>query len=117
MAETITPEELQNRLETGEPVFVLDVRHPEEFETGHIDGATLVPLDDFSALPSLPKDKTIVCVCRSGNRSNFAAEFLSCNGYVAKNLVGGMISWYAHQRSLGRISAEEFRRMMDVLDA
>jgi rhodanese-related sulfurtransferase len=75
-------------------VFLLDVRQPEEFRQGHISGAKLIPLDQLQQrIHDLPRDREIVCICHSGNRSRQATRLLAQSGYQATNLQGGMISW------------------------
>ena len=50
--------------------LVLDVRQPEEFRSGHISGAVLIPLGELKQrLNELPRNHDIVCVCASGSRS------------------------------------------------
>lgn len=74
--------------------FVLDVREPEEYNAGHIEGATLIPLRQLaSRMKMLPKDREIICVCASGSRSGAATRQLIGAGYNAVNLRGGMGSW------------------------
>ncbi|MBI5928011.1 MAG: rhodanese-like domain-containing protein [Chloroflexi bacterium] len=73
---------------------VLDVRQPSEFQVGHIASAKLIPLDKLNQrLAELPKDKAVLCVCRSGARSGAAARQLRAAGYEAINLKGGMGAW------------------------
>lgn len=94
----ITPTELSTRLQSNDKVpFVLDVREPQEFEMGHIEGATLIPLGSLPEhLAEVPKDKPVVVVCRSGNRSGRAAAFLKEQGFTnIENLTGGMMAWSA----------------------
>jgi rhodanese-related sulfurtransferase len=74
--------------------FLLDVRQPEEFRSGHIPGAKLIPLGELrQRIHELPKDREIICVCRSGNRSSSATRQLSEAGFKVKNMNGGMIAW------------------------
>jgi rhodanese-related sulfurtransferase len=74
--------------------LILDVRQPEEFRQARIPGARLLPLGELSRrIQELPKDREIVVVCRSGNRSGQAARQLSEAGYKVANLRGGMIAW------------------------
>ncbi len=74
--------------------FLLDVRQPEEYREGHIPGATLIPLGELQQrLQELPRDRQIICVCHSGNRSSSATRLLASAGYDAINLRGGMIDW------------------------
>ncbi len=88
------PAEAQARLKTRPAPFLLDVRQPEEYKAGHIDGAKLVPHGELNRrIHELPKDRDILCVCRSGHRSGSAARQLLAAGYSAVNLRGGMIGW------------------------
>jgi phage shock protein E len=76
-------------------VVMLDVRTPEEYAQGHIPGVTLIPLDQVgNRLAEIPKDKTIVVTCRSGNRSAQAAQLLRQKGYEnVHNMLGGFAAW------------------------
>lgn len=78
-------------------VLLVDVRQDEEYQgdLGHIAGSTLIALDVLpDQIEKLPKDKTIVFICRSGNRSARAAAFALENGFSnVYNLKGGMIFW------------------------
>lgn len=90
----ISPAELNEKLKNGKKPIVLDVRQPHEFNQNHINGATLIPLGELSSrLNELPKDKEIICVCQSGNRSGSATKILLNAGYNAINLKGGMLAW------------------------
>lgn len=74
--------------------YVLDVRQPEEFQAGHIEGAKLIPLNQLpKKLDSLPRDTEILCVCRSGSRSGAAVRQLTSAGFTAVNLSGGVMAW------------------------
>lgn len=84
----------KNRIDSKKPLFILDVRQPDEFKSGHIAGAKLIPLNELrSRMNELPKDKPILCVCRSGSRSGAAAGQLTSAGFEAINLRGGMMGW------------------------
>lgn len=79
----------------GDAVLI-DVRQPDEWDAGHAPMATLIPLAELpDHLDELPRDRVIVCTCRSGGRSLRAATFLQDNGFEAVNLTGGMIAWFA----------------------
>lgn len=81
-------------LRSNPDVVVIDVREDYEYAAGHIPEATLIPLGQLSSrLNEIPKDKTVVAVCRSGNRSGQATELLRQAGFDAHNMQGGMISW------------------------
>lgn len=88
------PADIKDRLEGKDALFVLDVRQPEEFRTGAIKGAKLIPLGELSKrMKELPQDREILVVCRSGSRSAMAARQLANAGYKTINLRGGMIAW------------------------
>lgn len=90
--ESITPIEA-SRL--GDAVLI-DVREADEFAAGHAPQAVHVALGDLEAnVDHLAPGRTIVCVCRSGNRSMLAAQFLTAHGRDARNLDGGMRAWAA----------------------
>src|SRR5690606_25051416 len=77
----ITPEELH---ELADKVLIVDVRRPDEWigELGHIPGSQLMTLEMLPMrLTELPTDRTIVFVCRSGNRSAQAAAFAKMQGF------------------------------------
>jgi rhodanese-related sulfurtransferase len=75
-------------------VFFLDVREPDEWNAGHIEGALHIPLKELpSRLEELAKDMPVVAVCHVGQRSDLAAGFLRQNGFEAHNLEGGMAEW------------------------
>lgn len=91
---TVNALELNERLKNGKRPIVIDVRQPDEYRTGHVTGAKLIPLNKLSSrMKELPQSREIVCVCASGNRSGSAARMLVKAGYKAVNLRGGMISW------------------------
>lgn len=76
--------------------FVLDVRKVEEWNEYHAPNTTLIPLDQLQArINELPKDKQIVVVCRSGNRSQVGRDILLAAGFQAISMAGGLKEWYA----------------------
>ncbi|HGY08832.1 MAG TPA: rhodanese-like domain-containing protein [Oceanithermus profundus] len=80
----------------GRPnVLIVDVRTPAEFAEGHIAGAVNYPLQTIERwYKDLPKDKPVYLYCRSGNRSQQAAEFLKKKGFGnIYNEEGGIIAW------------------------
>lgn len=90
----IGPAEL---LQKKTDVVMIDVRQPEEYvgELGHVEGSSLMVLDTLpEQLGTLPKDKTVVFICRSGGRSAKAAAFAKMNGFEEVfNMQGGMLLW------------------------
>jgi glyoxylase-like metal-dependent hydrolase (beta-lactamase superfamily II) len=102
--ESIDPEALKDRIESGEEVFLLDTRVPDDVEEWSIDGETVetlnVPYFEFLAgepdeevFEQLPDDREIVVVCAKGGSSEFVAGELVEEGYDAKNLADGMKGW------------------------
>ena len=91
----ILPEELEEKLKAAnEDIVVVDVREDEEVATGKIAEAVHIPLGTLpDRYEELDKTKTIITVCRSGRRSEKAAEFLQDQGYDVFNMVGGMMKW------------------------
>ena len=75
---------------------LLDVREPDEWAAGHVDGAVHVPLSDVPArLGELPEADPLYIICRSGNRSGRAAQWLNAQGVESVNVAGGMQAWAA----------------------
>jgi rhodanese-related sulfurtransferase len=90
----VSPSEAQKKLTQKPKPFLLDVRQPEEFRTGHIPGAKLIPLGELhTRIHEVPRNQEILCVCHSGNRSLSATRQLAGAGYNVINLRGGMIAW------------------------
>jgi len=87
-------ERLLDQAASGGIVFI-DVREPDEYAEGHIEGVVNMPLSTLEDTYSqLPKDKEIVIICRSGNRSMQAAQLLREKGYTRLvNVQGGMLDW------------------------
>ncbi len=81
----------------ADSVQLVDVRTPQEYAEGHIDGALNINVqsDDFQQIvdKELSKDFTILVYCRSGRRSMDAAEILTKLGYKVVNLKGGIMGW------------------------
>jgi adenylyltransferase/sulfurtransferase len=87
-------EELKQRLDKGDDLFVLDVREPHEYQICNI-GGYLIPLGDLpKRVNELDSSKEIVAHCRSGARSAKAANFLRQAGFKkVHNLAGGILAW------------------------
>ena len=81
-------------------LHVLDVREDVEWQYGHIDGATHIPLHQVPArLEELPDGQTLV-VCKVGGRSAQAVAYLQQRGCDVVNLDGGMLEWQAAGRPM-----------------
>ena len=99
----ITPEELVRRLESGDPLRVLDVRTPAAVAAGRIDllpdgGFVNIRGSELLAMGSdvknaLPPDTPVAVVCGHGNSSKQVAHVLNEIGYTALSMRGGMAAW------------------------
>jgi rhodanese-related sulfurtransferase len=88
----IAPREADGLMRSG--ALLLDVREPAEWRAGHAPGARHIPLGELEGrLGELPRDQTVVVVCRSGGRSARATSVLTRSGFQALNLNGGMGAW------------------------
>ena len=92
----ISQEEAKNMMDTQE-VIILDVREQDEFDTGHIPGAILLPVGTITADTAaavIPETDSVVLVyCRSGNRSKTASAALAGLGYTGIYEFGGISTW------------------------
>jgi adenylyltransferase/sulfurtransferase len=90
-----TVEELHQRLQRGDNVFILDVRNPEEFQICRIPGSTLIPLPELpQRFDELDRNVEMVVHCKSGMRSAKAVQFLRQQGFnKLMNLKGGILAW------------------------
>jgi rhodanese-related sulfurtransferase len=94
LASDVSVDEAYQMYQNG--AFVVDVRTQEEWDEYHAPNSTLIPLDQLQArLSEVPKDKEIIVVCRSGNRSQEGRDILLSAGYNATCMTGGLKEWYA----------------------
>ena len=96
MFEQITPVEAKKIMDSGEDFILLDVREQDEYDSGHIPGAVLIPYTEIEkrAEAELPeKDAQILVYCRSGRRSKIASQSLVNSGYTNVKEFGGIIDW------------------------
>ena len=90
----LTVKELKRRIDSGEDVYILDVREPYEYQIAQI-GGKLIPQNDVpKRLAEIDRNREIIVQCRSGARSQRIAEFLKQAGYPkVVNLAGGILAW------------------------
>ena len=95
MVKTIDVKELKRKIDDKEDFILLDVRTPDEYEEGHIEGSVLIPVNEvLDRHDELEKDKEIVVYCRTDNRSSFAANLLFKLGYKdVSNVKDGILAW------------------------
>lgn len=96
LKKSMTVQELHQRIEKQENIFILDVRNLNEYETCRIENSVLIPMSNIPTnVKHIPKDKTVVVYCHHGFRSASVIEYLSQNhGYVnLQNLTGGINAW------------------------
>ena len=92
----ISQEEAKAMMDT-QVVIILDVREQDEYDSGHIPGAVLLPvgtIDETTAAEVIPeKDSTVLVYCRSGTRSKTASAALAELGYTNIYEFGGINTW------------------------
>lgn len=94
-SDIVSLNELLNRINGNEKISVIDVREPAEFAFGHIPGAINIPLGELEQrFEELNDAEDLHIICRTGKRSDFAAQKLSEKGFKnVKNVVPGMKEW------------------------
>lgn len=96
--ETMVPwtvQELRRQLATERKLFVLDVRQPQEWASGHIHGATFITGAELPArTDEVPKDRPVAVICGTGYRSTVLASLLKSRGHEnVTSVLGGMQAW------------------------
>ncbi|GIN19382.1 MAG TPA: hypothetical protein DEO65_09125 [Bacillus bacterium] len=91
----VNNDELQKKIESKEDIIVLDVRETAEYAFNHILNAISIPLGELEErADKLQKEKEIFVVCRTGNRSDMAAQKLKEKGFEKVfNVIPGMSEW------------------------
>ena len=92
----ITAEEAKRIMDSEEGYIILDVRTQEEYDEGHIPGAIVISHEEIAEKAEdvlTDKDQLILVYCRSGRRSEIAAEALVELGYTNIKEFGGIIDW------------------------
>jgi len=94
--EQITATEAKSIIDSETAHIILDVRTPEEYDAGHIEGAILLPdyeIGEKAETVLTDKNALILVYCRSGRRSKNAASELVTLGYTNIKEFGGIIDW------------------------
>lgn len=94
----MTPAEGKELIDSGAELTIIDVRTPEEFAAGHLEGAVNSDIEGgkFSAyIATLDKDATYVVYCHSGRRAALAAQAMADAGFTDVHDIGGIADWQA----------------------
>lgn len=90
----MTAKEVQEQLEAGKELHLIDVREDDEVAEGKIPGAVHIPLGELPIqMHDLDESTPYILVCRSGGRSGRAQEIMADEGYDVTNMTGGMLAW------------------------
>jgi len=96
----VTPEQAQAAI-AEDKAQLIDVREPEEWDAGRIDGALHLPLDQLQFnLTKIDSDRPVIFQCRVGGRSMMAAQALRGVGIDAYSMAGGLLRWADENRPL-----------------
>jgi rhodanese-related sulfurtransferase/TusA-related sulfurtransferase len=100
----IKNDDLETKLEANENIVVLDVREEAEYAFNHIPNAVSIPLGELdNRLNELGEEDEIYIVCRTGNRSDLAAQKLAEKGFTkVMNVVPGMSQWSGKTTGLNK---------------
>lgn len=92
--ESINAKQAIHMLENDDNVTLLDVRTIQEYKSGHLRDATLIPVHALSknlGMLKQDKNKKIIVYCRTGSRSVSASRILEAHGFTPLNVKGGII--------------------------
>ncbi len=86
-----TPKNFKEKVESREPLFILDVRSPNEYSINRLKNATNIPLNNLTErFEEVPRDKTVLIYCEGGYRSSIACSIFENKRYPnVRNLLGG----------------------------
>lgn len=92
---TMPMSQAKTELEKDSSIKLIDVRTPQEYQSGHIKGSINVPLDHAQEIEEIVSDKNekIFVYCLSGGRSQQASNYFSKLGYTDITNIGGIASW------------------------
>ena len=91
----LSPQEAYAMVDQRSDLFLLDVRTFGEYQQARLDGARLIPIDQFAKrLAEVPKDRPVLVYCAVGSRSAQVVNYLARQGYPEiYNLSGGIYAW------------------------
>ena len=99
---TITAQEVQQKLEAGEELHLIDVREEDEVAEGMIPQAKHIVMGEIAMnLDDLNQDNEYILICRSGRRSENVGWFLHDHGYKIVNMTGGMLEYSGETKPKG----------------
>ncbi len=95
VSSNLTAGEAFNLVGQSSDLFLLDVRTREEYQQARLEGARLIPIDQFARrLAEVPKNRPVLVYCAVGSRSAQVVNYLARQGYSeVYNLYGGIYSW------------------------
>ena len=95
VARNLSPQEAFALVGQRNDLYLLDVRSPGEYQQARLEGARLIPIDEFAKrLAEVPKDRPILVYCAVGSRSAQVVNYLARQGFPEiYNLYGGIYSW------------------------
>lgn len=102
MSETTTPEiDVGELAATHERGILVDVREPDEYNAGHVPGATLIPMSQLAnRMGEINRASPVFVICASGNRSGAMTDLLRVAGFDAVSVTGGTGAWARPGRPL-----------------
>ena len=91
----INCENLKRKIDNKEDIVILDVRERWEYSIVNLKNSTLMPMRELrEGIKKLDKNKAIIILCHTGDRSSYAARYLIQNEFKnVKNLEGGINAW------------------------
>jgi rhodanese-related sulfurtransferase len=105
----LSPQQVAEMVEEG--AQVVDVREDREWDAGRIAGSLHIELNELTGrAEEIERERTVVFVCRTGNRSGMAADAFGQGGWDAHNMAGGLVAWVEAGLSLEPADGEVLDR-------